>query len=163
MEKLLRYDAPATIFEEALPIGNGSLGAMIYSDTKIDKIPINHDTLWSGKPGHFSNPLAKESFKKAKALVMEGKYHEAQVKLEENFTSMWLNSYLVLGELYIESLTDGKVSEYERSLDLESSMVQASYRQNGIKFEREYFVSYPDNCMMIKLKSSAAAARVCRG
>ena len=67
---------------------------------------------------------------------------------------MWLNSYLVLGELYIESLTDGEVKGYERSLDLESSLVKTSYTQNGINFEREYFVSYPDNCMMIKLKSS---------
>ena len=157
MERLLRYDAPATIFEEALPIGNGQLGAMIYSDTKIDKIPINHDTLWSGKPGHFSNPNARKAFEKAKSLVLEGKYHDAQVELEKNFTSMWLNSYLMLGELYIESQTEGEVSAYERSLDLENSIVKASYTQNDIKFEREYFVSYPDNCMMIKLKSSKSA------
>ena len=83
MEKLLRYDAPAKIFEEALPIGNGSLGAMIYADTEYDKITINHDTLWSGKPGHNSNPQAKESFLKAQALVSEGKYHDAQVELEK--------------------------------------------------------------------------------
>ncbi|MBO5338291.1 MAG: glycoside hydrolase family 95 protein [Clostridia bacterium] len=158
MEKLLRYDAPATIFEEALPIGNGSLGAMIYADSKVEKIPINHDTLWSGKPGHYSVEGAKESFEKAKLLVEEGRYHDAQVELENNFTGMWLNSYLVLGELYIESLTDGEVKNYERTLDLETSTVTVKYEQNGVKFEREYFISYPDNCMMIKLKSSENAS-----
>ena len=158
MEKLLRYDAPATIFEEALPIGNGSLGAMIYADPKIEKIPINHDTLWSGKPGHYSVKGAKESFEKAKKLVQDGKYHDAQIELEKNFTGMWLNSYLVLGELYIESLTDGEVTNYQRTLDLETSTVNVSYEQNGTKFEREYFISYPDNCMMIKLKSSKSAS-----
>ena len=71
MEKLLQYNTPATIFEEALPIGNGSLGAMIYADTSLDKIPLNHDTLWSGKPGQNLVPGAKESFEKAQKLVEE--------------------------------------------------------------------------------------------
>ena len=157
MEKILRYDAPATIFEEALPIGNGSLGAMIYADTELDRITINHDTLWSGKPGHNSNPRAKESFLKAQALVSEGKYHDAQVELEENFTNMWLNSYLVLGELYIKS-EGGEYENYNRILDLENSVVRATYTQNGIDFEREYFVSYPDNCLMVRIKSSKGAS-----
>ena len=162
MEKILRYDAPATIFEEALPIGNGSLGAMIYADTEFDKITINHDTLWSGKPGHNSNPRAKESFLKAQALVSEGKYHDAQVELEENFTNMWLNSYLVLGELYIKS-EGGEYENYNRILDLENSIVRAAYTQNGIDFEREYFVSYPDNCLMVRIKSSKGASFVLSG
>lgn len=153
MEKILKYSAPASIFEEALPIGNGSLGAMIYADTGFDKITINHDTLWSGKPGHFSNPGAKDSFLKAQALVNDGKYHDAQVELEKNFTNMWLNSYLVLGELYINSLLDAPYENYERTLDLENSVVKATYTQNGINIEREYFVSYPDNCMMVRVKS----------
>ena len=158
MEKILRYSAPASIFEEALPIGNGSLGAMIYADTDLDKITINHDTLWSGKPGQFSNPSAKDSFLKAQALVGEGKYHDAQLELEKNFTNMWLNSYLVLGELYIKSLVDAPYESYERTLDLESSVVKASYTQNGIRVEREYFVSYPDNCMMVRVKSNKPAS-----
>lgn len=158
MEKLLKYSAPATIFEEALPIGNGSLGAMIYADTELDKIPLNHDTLWSGKPGQYIVDGAKESFKKAQKLVEDGKYHNAQVELEKNFTGMWLNSYLMLGELYIKYKNQGAVINYKRYLDLENSIVAVSYEQNGINFEREYFISYPDNCMMIKLKSSAPAS-----
>ncbi len=158
MEKLLRYDTPATIFEEALPIGNGSLGAMIYADTELDKIPLNHDTLWSGKPEQYIVKGAKESFEKAQRLVNEGKYHDAQVELEKNFTGMWLNSYLMLGELYIEYNNQGDITNYQRALDLENSIVTVSYLQNGVKFEREYFISYPDNCMMIKIKSSSPAS-----
>lgn len=158
MEKLLQYNTPATIFEEALPIGNGSLGAMIYSDTELDKIPLNHDTLWSGKPGQLLVDGAKESFEKAQKLVEEGKYHDAQVELEKNFTGMWLNSYLMLGELYIKYKSYGEITNYKRTLDLEKSIVTVSYTQNGIDFTREYFVSYPDNCMMINLKSSKPAS-----
>ena len=154
MEKLLKYNKPASIFEEALPIGNGSLGAMIYCSHDFDKISLNHDTLWSGKPGHNSNPRAKESFLKAQALVEKGKYHDAQVELENNFTNMWLNSYLMLCELYIKSSNNGELENYKRELDLETSVVKANYTVNGIDYEREYFISYPDNCMMVRIKSS---------
>ena len=157
MEKLLKYNSPATIFEEALPIGNGSLGAMIYCQHDFDKISLNHDTLWSGKPGQHSNPNAKDSFLKAQALVNEGKYHDAQVELEKNFTGMWLNSYLMLGELYIKSKQSGELENYKRELDLENSVVKASYTVDGIDYEREYFISYPDNCMMVKIKTSKEA------
>ena len=69
MEKLLKYNSPATIFEEALPIGNGSLGAMIYCQHDFDKISLNHDTLWSGKPGDNFVKGAFESNERAKALL----------------------------------------------------------------------------------------------
>ena len=67
MEKFLRYDAPATAFEESLPLGNGSLGAVVYGKTDVERISLNHDTLWSGKPGQYMVEGAKESFDKAKA------------------------------------------------------------------------------------------------
>ena len=155
MEKILRYDEPARVFEEALPLGNGSLGAMVYGRTDVERVSLNHDTLWSGRPGQKMVEGAKEAYEKAQKLTLEGKFYEAQKEIEQNFTGPWLNSYLYLGTLYIERIgasTDCK--SYSRTLDLENSMVSVSYNEDGIDFFREYFVSYPDNCVMIRLKSS---------
>ncbi|MBQ3589993.1 MAG: glycoside hydrolase N-terminal domain-containing protein, partial [Clostridia bacterium] len=101
MESLLKYSKPAEYFEEALPLGNGQLGAMVYGKTKKERISINHDTLWSGKPGDEFVDGAYESNERARALVWEEKRYEAQREIENNFTGTWLSSYMLLGNLYI--------------------------------------------------------------
>ncbi|MBO5374926.1 MAG: glycoside hydrolase family 95 protein [Clostridia bacterium] len=155
MEKILMYKKPAEAFEEALPLGNGSLGAMIYGKTNIERISLNHDTLWSGKPGQIMEKDARSSFERAKQLTLDGKLYEAQIDIEKNFTGRWLNSYMMLGNIYIErESSSASCSEYVRTLDLEKSLVNISYKEDEIDFEREYFISYPDNCMMIRLHSS---------
>ena len=155
MEKILFYNKEASAFEEALPLGNGSLGAIIYGGTSKERITINHDTLWSGEPGQAMVETAFEANERAKKLVNEGKYYEAQRELENNFTGRWLNSYLYLGNLYLERLDfNGNISGYSRKLDLESSVASVSYTENGVDFSRECFVSYPDNCIVVKVKSS---------
>ncbi len=155
MEKTLKYSSCASCFEEALPLGNGSLGAMVYSGTYIDKISLNHDTLWAGKPGQKMVEGAREAYEKARELVFEGKYFEAQRVIEEGFTGGWLNSYMLLGTLYIKRVgSSANPTNYIRTLDLEKSLAYAKYTEDEIEFEREYFVSYPDNCVMVKLRSS---------
>lgn len=155
MEKLLKYSSPAKHFEEALPLGNGQLGAMVYSKTDIDKISLNHDTLWSGKPGDEYVENAYESNERAKALVKQNKRYEAQRELDENFSGTWLCSYMLLGTLYIERIGAGtNVTNYKRTLDLEKGIATLSYTEDGIDFTREYFVSFPNDCMMVKLTSS---------
>ncbi|MBR2443865.1 MAG: glycoside hydrolase N-terminal domain-containing protein [Clostridia bacterium] len=155
MEKTLKYSSPAKYFEEALPLGNGQLGAMVYSKTDIDKISLNHDTLWSGKPGDEYVENAYESNERAKALVRQNKRYEAQRELDENFSGTWLCSYMLLGTLYIERIGAGtNVTNYKRTLDLEKGIATLSYTEDGIDFTREYFVSFPNDCMMVKLTSS---------
>ncbi len=155
MEKILKYSSCASCFEEALPLGNGSLGAMVYSGTDIDKISLNHDTLWAGKPGQKMVDGAKGAYEKARELVLKGKYFEAQREIEEGFTGGWLNSYMLLGALYIKRIgSSANPTNYVRTLDLESSLAYLKYTEDEIEFEREYFVSYPDNCVMVKLRSS---------
>jgi len=97
MEKILRYSKSAEYFEEALPLGNGQLGAMVYGKADIEKISINHDTLWSGKPGDDFVTGAFESNEKAKELMKAGKRYEAQREIENNFTGEYLCSYMLLG------------------------------------------------------------------
>lgn len=155
MENTLRYSSAAQNFNEALPIGNGSLGAMVYGKTDIDRISLNHDTLWAGKPEQFMVEGAFEANERAKKLILEGRNAEAQRELEEHFSGPWISPYLLLGTLFIERIeSSGNVSNYIRQLDLEDSLVQVRYHEDGVDFEREYFVSYPDNCLMIKLRSS---------
>ncbi len=156
MEKLLKYSRAAEHFEEALPLGNGQLGAMVYGRRDIEKISINHDTLWSGKPGDSFVEGAFDSNERAKALLKEGKRYEAQRELEEHFTGEYLCSYMLLGTLYVKNLNaDENVSDYRRVLDLENGTVTVEYKENGISHRREYFVSYPHNCVMVKMSSSA--------
>ncbi len=164
MESLLKYSKPAEYFEEALPLGNGQLGAMVYGNTQRERISINHDTLWSGKPGDEFVNGAYESNERAKALVNEEKRYEAQREIENNFTGTWLSSYMLLGNLYITRQgASGKLDSYLRTLDLESSLASVSYTEDGIDFEREYFVSFPHNCIMIKLKSSKPVTYIFEG
>ena len=155
MENYLRYSTPATVFEEALPLGNGQLGAMVYGKSDIERISLNHDTLWSGKPHDSFVKGAYESNERARALIEQGKRYEAQREIEENFTGEYLCSYMLLGTLFIKNLSsDKEVTGYKRILDLEKGTVSVSYTQDGCDHSREYLVSYPHNCMVVKLKTS---------
>ena len=164
MENILRYDSPAKIFEQALPIGNGMLGAMIYGDACVDRISLNNDTLWSGMPGQEFRDGQYESYKKAQKLVLEGKVIEAQKEIEENFTGRWLNSYLPLGNIYLKR-EDNKAdySKYERTLNLEKSLVNISYYQDETKIEKEYFISYPDDCLCLRVESTSPVSYTLSG
>ena len=157
MENKLRYGAPATRFEEALPLGNGSVGAMVYGKWDREHLSLNHDTLWSGKPRRYTRPNAVDAYQKAQALVLEDKIEEATRLLEREFTADFGQSYLPLGNLYIECKTAGEVSEYIRELDMETGIVTVRYVQNGIHFTREFFVSHPDQCIVVHITSDEQA------
>ena len=141
MESYLRYSTPATVFEEALPLGNGQLGAMVYGKTDVERISINHDTLWSGKPGDSFVNGAYESNERAKELLKQGKRYEAQREIENNFTGEYLCSYMLLGTIYIKNLNaSGDIKDYKRTLDMETGTVCVTYKENGVEHKREYFV-----------------------
>lgn len=164
MEKLLKYNVPAKTFSEALPMGNGSLGAMIYGAVQKERISLNHDTLWSGQPGQQTVDTAYEAYQRARRLLFDGKKYDAQRELEEYFTGPWVNSYLPLGTLFFEREgSTGKFENYERGLDIEKSISYVKYEENDIRFEREYFVSHPDDCIVIKLRSSKPVSYVLSG
>ena len=99
MEHKLRYAQPAACFEEALPLGNGCVGAMVYGDCREDRISLNHDTLWSGKPRRVQRPNAPDAYRESASLLAAGKLGEAEAVLERDFTADWSQSYLPLGNL----------------------------------------------------------------
>lgn len=157
MENCLRYDRPAHCFEEALPLGNGSVGAMVYGDPARERISLNHDTLWSGKPRHVRRPNAVQAYNESKKLLSAGEHRLAEQLLERDFSADWSQSYLPLGSLYIQCHRDGAVENYHRELDLENATVTVCYRQGGVDFRRVCFVSHPDGCLVLRITSSAPA------
>ena len=94
---LLWYRQGAQSWNEALPLGNGRLGAMVYGGAREEKLALNEDTLWSGIPTYYENPTALEAYHKARELARDGRYEEAEKELEQRFTNLWSQVYLALG------------------------------------------------------------------
>ncbi len=159
MEHLLQYDRSAACFEEALPLGNGTLGAMVYGIPERERISLNHDTLWSGKPRHLRRPNAPEAYAESRRLLESGQISQAERLLEQEFTAPWSQSYLPLGNLYMDCRHAGgdDLESYHRALDLQNAVVTVRYRRGDVDFTRTCFVSHPDNCMVLRITSSAPA------
>lgn len=157
MENRLRYAQPATCFEQALPLGNGCLGAMVYGDCHRDRISLNHDTLWSGKPRRITKPNARDAYQASRQLLCQDRYAEAEALLEQDFSAPWSQSYLPLGSLYMTCSADGEIRDYARQLDLQNAAVTVRYAQGDNRFVRTYFVSHPDNCLVLHITSQQPA------
>ena len=158
MENRLYYYDEAKVFEEALPIGNGRMGAMVYGGVKTEKLSLNEDTLWTGTGKR--NPVpenAFEAYKKAQKLVLEDKLSEAHEEIAKNFHSMWSQVYMPLGNLYIDFPHDS-ASDYIRTLDFTKGIATVSYKADGVSYKREVFASNPDDVIAIKLSSDKDGA-----
>lgn len=118
----LYYNKPAKYWTQAIPLGNGSMGAVCYSGVKQDKISLNLDTLWTGHPREVTLDGAYESYKKAQALALGRKYKQAQRELESNFLSCWSQAYMPLGDLIIDFDIEDYDS-YSRTLDLKNAVL----------------------------------------
>lgn len=155
-ETLMKYDSPAESVFEALPIGNGRIGAMIYGSAASESIVINEDSIWSGGLRHRINPDAIDGFHEARALLAEGKADEAENIAFSKMQGVTPNMrrYMPLGELHIDLQLSGKAREYSRSLDIGSAVTDASFTVNGVTYTKEYFVSAPDEVMVIRISSS---------
>ena len=149
---VLRYDAPADFFEESLPIGNGKIGALVYGGTDDNIIYLNDITLWTGKP--VDRQLDKDAHQwipKIREALFEEDFAKAD-SLQLHVQGPNSQFFQPLGTLHIKDLGLGAVSDYHRSLSLDSSIVKDSYLRNGQKIEREYFASHPDNLIAIRLR-----------
>ncbi len=155
---LLWYRQPACSWNEALPLGNGRLGAMVFGGVEAERICLNEDTLWSGKPNFYENEGAYDAYCRARELVKERKYAEAQEDIEQHFTGLWSQAYMPLGDLLISSYHLGMCSEYQRSLDLSTGVHRMEYRCGGDSYTREMFVSAPDQVVALRIRGSRAGS-----
>ena len=155
---MLWYRQGALNWNEALPLGNGRLGAMVYGGARHERVCLNEDTLWSGYPTFHDNPEAVESFKRAQALVMRGQNAAAQQEIEQHFEALWSQVYLALGDMSLTMEHAGEISGYRRALDLSTGLHTVAYEADGIRFTREMFVSAPDQVMALRLTADRAGA-----
>ena len=150
----LWYDKPGTIWEEALPLGNGRLGAMLYGKTDTERIHLNVDTLWSGGPRNSQNPTALTHLPQVRQFVLEDRFAEAQALIEAEMLGVWTESYQPLGDLLVVWKQPGTVSGYRRSLSLDEATAACRYLRNGESVQVSCFVSHPDGVLVYRLESA---------
>jgi alpha-L-fucosidase 2 len=150
----LQFDKPAEFFEQTLVLGNGKMGAFVYGNVASDRIGLNDITLWTGEPVNpFMNPDAYKNLPEIRKALRNEDYKRAD-SLNKKLQGKFSESYAPLGNLFIDVKHDGKAIGYSRELDLNTATSQLNYQVNGVNFKREYFISYPDQVMVIKLTSS---------
>jgi alpha-L-fucosidase 2 len=153
---LLWYDKPASAFEEALPLGNGRLGATVFGGPGSDRIMLNESTLWAGGPVDPAvNPEAVSYLPKVREALFKGDYTLAD-QLTRRLQGKFSQSYAPLGDLFIDApaLTSSSVVAYRRELDLGSAVARTAFTDGRVSFTREYFASYPDRLLVIRLVAS---------
>lgn len=148
---VLWYNKPAEAWTQALPVGNGTLGAMIYGKVKEETVSLNHDELWTGHPKDTVPKGARAAFESARTLALEGKLRESQDVIESDFMSVWSQAYLPLADLVLKFDGSNRKSDYRRSLDLDTAVASVSYRQGKRTMHREILSSYPDKLIAVHL------------
>ncbi|MDE6062802.1 MAG: glycoside hydrolase family 95 protein, partial [Duncaniella sp.] len=149
----LWYDTPATKWEEALPLGNGRLGAMVFGNPLDELYQLNEETLWSGAPGDKNNPKAKMALDAIRAAVDAGDYALARRLWKENGQGPYTARYLPLADMRIRMLTPGEPSALYRDLNLDDATATVSYELDGVRYERTSFISYPDQTLVVRLEA----------
>jgi len=149
----LWYRQPATEWVEALPIGNGRLGAMVYGDPLNEQFQLNENTIWAGQPNRNDNPDAKDALPGARKLIFEGKYQEAQDLVNNKFISKKSHGmpYQAAGQLKLLFHGDKNYSGYYRELDIEKAVVTTKYTRQGVHYESKVFCSFPDQVIVARI------------
>jgi alpha-L-fucosidase 2 len=159
----LWYNKPAASWNEALPIGNGRLAAMVFGAPAMERLQLNEETLWAGSPNNNANPEAKEALPKVRQLIWEGKYREAEDMATEKIMSRTNHGmpYQPMGDLFISFPGHSNYSNYYRDLNIEDATANISYIVNGIHYHREIFASFTDQAIIIKLTADKPASITC--
>ena len=147
----LWYQQPAKTWVEALPVGNSSMGAMVYGGTSREELQLNEETLWGGGPYRNDNPKALESLAEVRNLIFSGKTMDAQNLIDQTFyTGRNGMPYQTIGSLIIEAPGHEKAKNYYRDLDLEKAVATTRYQVDGVNFQREVFASFPDRVIIVR-------------
>lgn len=158
----LWYRQPAVKWTEALPVGNGQIGAMVFGGTRSERVQFNEHTVWSGEPHDYAHPGAVKHLEQIRSLLFAGKQKEAEDLAGKEFMSIPLGqkSYQAFGDLTIETpgLDEVAVTSYRRSLDLRTAIARTEYASDGVTYVREVFASYPAHAIVVRLTASRKGA-----
>ena len=152
MDDLLWYTSPARAWEEALPVGCGSLGAMIYGDPSHETISLNEDTLWSGTPRDKNNENAAKHLENIRRLLDHGDIIGAEEIINRHTLGEMCETYLPFCDLFISS-GEGEISNYRRELDIAKGIFRMSCEKDGAPFSQTVFASFPARLIVIKISS----------
>ena len=150
---LLWYDKPAGEWTDALPIGNGRLGAMVFGGPASEQLQLNEDTLYAGSPYDPNNPEALNALPEARRLIFEGKYKEAHDLVGAKMMAQPIKQmpYEPVGDLRLSFPGHDKVTDYRRQLDLDTAVTTISYKIGALAFMRQMFASPVDQVIVVNL------------
>ena len=151
----LWYDAPATQWVEALPLGNGRMGAMVYGGTTRERIQFNESTVWTGEPRDYARSGAHRYLTQLRDLLHAGRQADAEALAQVQFMSAPLRqrAYQAFGDLriHLPNVDSASVEDYRRELDLDSAIATTRYRSRGISYVRQAIASHPGNVIVVRL------------
>jgi alpha-L-fucosidase 2 len=164
VDDLLWYDAPAQLWTDALPLGNGRLGAMVFGDPVSERLQINESTFWAGGPYQPINPDAFDHLEKVRELIFAGRYAAAEAMAESHLMARPITqmSYQPVGNLRIDFPHRRAVTSYRRTLDLDTAIATTSYVADGVTFFREAYISAIDGVLVMRLSADQPGAIHCR-
>jgi len=157
----LWYDKPATVWNEALPLGNGRIGAMVFGRVDSERIQLNEATLWTGKPHDYTNPDARKNLEAIRKLIFDEDVEGAE-RLAPSLLGIppILHAYQPFCDLRLDFYTDIHSDRYKRSLDLRTAITSVTYQCGDVQFSREAFISFPDHVFVLHLSKPARSAVV---
>lgn len=163
----LWYPKSAANWNEALPIGNGRLGAMLFGGVERDHLQLNEETIWSGGPGNNSGKDLYPTMQEIRRLLFEGKYQEAQdlsnkeMPREPEVNNNYGMSYQPAGDLWIDFLHEGKAENYRRDLNIERALSTLTYQVGEVTYTREYFATAHNQVIAVRLTADKAKSISC--
>jgi len=150
---VLWYRRPARQWLEALPVGNGRLGAMVFGGVPQERLQLNEGTLWAGGPHDYTHPDAAAALPEIRRLVFAGEWRKAQELVSQRFMSQPLGQmpYQTLGSLVLKMTGPEEFQDYRRELDLDSAVASCTYGSGGVRYRREVFASAPHQVLVVRL------------
>jgi alpha-L-fucosidase 2 len=157
---ILRYSRPADVWVEALPLGNGHMGAMVFGGVAKERIQFNEDTLWTGGPKDYQHHDARNHLQALRQLLFEGKREEAEALASDVFMSepLMQDSYQPCADLLLDFPDHQDHGGYRRQLDLDAAIARVDYEAHDIRYTREVFASYPDRAIVVRLSADTPGA-----
>ena len=161
------FNKPATNWENALPVGNGRLGAMVFGYVENERIQLNEESVWAGEPTQVFSPQTAQAVEEVRSLLFDGKYKEAEDMVnndilgdkyrrgEGNVPARHYSTYQTLGDMNIGFMNHTSVvTNYRRELDIENAIAKVSYTMDDVEYVREIFSSAVDNAVVVHLSAS---------
>ncbi len=159
----LWYDKPALDWNQALPLGNGRLGAMVFGNPAVEQIQLNEETIWAGSPNSNAHKLEDGVLDKVRSLVFEGKYLEAQDLATAKIMSPKNHGmpFQTMGDLFISFPGHDKYTDFYRDLNISNAIATVTYKVGDVTYKREMFTSFTDQAIIVRLTADKAGSITC--